>query len=853
MLRLLTHCIHPIFVFDGPNKPAFKRNKRSGRGDGVATSMAKRLIRLFGFRIHDAPGEAEAECALLQQKGIVDAVLSEDVDTIMFGCTRTLRNWTAEGSGSAKTPTHVSMHDTDMIRRAGSGLDREGMVLVALVSGGDYLPEGVPGAGVKLACEAARAGFGASLCRLKRSDTAGLAGWRENLIHELRTNESAFFRTKHKALKVPDDFPSLEVLRYYTHPVVSPASVLERLQSQTWEGSIDVLGLRQFVRETFDWEYRGGAIKFIRVLAPGLLVRKMMDRSQRQEELPEDAESLERQESELVRSITTRRTHSSTDLTPELRISFIPTEIVGYNFEEEPEEEILASRDGLALNSDDESENVVDEGKSGPKKPFNPNDPDLLWISETVAKLGIPVKVGDWEEAQRIKASRKGTKAAKAPKPKAGVTQAGALDKFVKVTKKGSTSSAGLGPTTLAKPVSSARSRSSASPRPANPPKTSRSLPTTAPSSPKPQLPKPQSRGKQPSKSEKTGHPVPQLDSSANPWTMTSSHSATSGVSRRSATVACATEAILISSSPPASPIASSSCVAPARGPLRRAMSPASTARVPVDSVSRAPKRKSAPPSADVHPRGYSPSRGPSPIRDPTARPRKKLARTGSMPVSPDSLETHREGPRERQGRLARARTVAVEHPERLSDGEESDMDLPPLGDFAGRLSGGSNAEKGALLPLAAVVVCLSDGEGSDPDLPPLDNLTGRASGGPDLRPVASSPSPSPSVSVSVSVSVPEAPQAVAATGTGAGAGAGVPRRKDGGPGQKHQGKLGEAFGMRTTKMYVPRQSLPGFFKEVEVSADEAAQWTAAAGSRDKGRSWRRSDISLIDLTGEDS
>lgn len=813
-------------MFDGPNKPAFKRNKRSGRGDGVATSMAKRLIRLFGFRIHDAPGEAEAECALLQQKGLVDAVLSEDVDTIMFGCTRTLRNWTAEGSGSAKTPTHVSLHDTDMIRRGASGLDREGMVLVALVSGGDYLPEGVPGAGVKLACEAARAGFGASLCRLKRSDTAGLAEWREKLIHELRTNESAFFRTKHRALQVPDDFPSLEVLRYYTHPVVSPVSVLERLQRQTWDGSIDVLGLRQFVRETFDWEYRGGAIKFIRVLAPGLLVRKMMDRSQRGEELPEEAESLERQESELVRSITTRRAHSSTDMTPELRVSFIPTDIVGYNFEDEPEEEILASRDGLALNSDDESEVVAEEGKSGPKKPFNPNDPDLLWISETVAKLGIPVKVEDWEEAQRIKASRKGTRAAKAPKPKAGASQAGALDKFVKVTKKGSTSSASLDPATLAKPVSWAESRSPASPHPTDPQKTSCCLPATRLPSPTPQPLKPQSRGKQPSKSKKIAQAVPQLDSSTNPWTMTSSHSTTSEVGRRSANATCATEAIIISSSPPASPIAS------ARGSLSRAASPASNARVPVDSVSRATKRKSAPPSADVPPQGNSPSRDPSPIRDSTVRPRKKLARTGSMPVSPDTAEAHRRSPRRRQGRLARARTAAAECPEHHSDGEDSDMDLPPLGDFAGRLSGGTSAEKSAPPP-AAILVCLSDGGGSDLDLPPLENLTGRASGGAGNRIVSPVPPPRAAGARSSTAEAREAPRAAAI-----------------GAGKKHQSKLGEAFGMRTTKMYVPRQSLPGFFKEVEVSTDEAAQWSAAG--RDKGRSWRRSDISLIDLTGED-
>lgn len=203
------------------------------------------------------------------------------------------------------------------------------------------------------------------------------------------------------------------------------------------------------------------------------------------------------------------------------------------------------------------------------------------------------------------------------------------------------------------------------------------------------------------------------------------------------------------------------------------------------------------------------------------------------MPIGPDCGETHRENPRERQRRLTRARTVAAECPERLPDGEDSDMDLPPLGDFAGRSSGASSAGRGGPPP-AAQVVCFSDGEGSDLDLPPLDNLTGRASGCRGARPIAPSPPMPP-------------PRAAAAA---AGAGTGAPR-KDGGPTKKHQGKLGEAFGMRTTKMYVPRQSLPGFFKEVEVSADEAAQWSA--GRRDKGRSWRRSDISLIDLTGEDA
>ncbi len=101
---------------------------------------------------------------------IVDAVLSEDVDTIMFGCSRTLRNWTAEGRG-AKTPTHVSLYDTAELGQGETGLDREGTVLVAMMSGVTISPAGVPGCGVKVACEAAKGGFGRSLCKI-RSQTS---------------------------------------------------------------------------------------------------------------------------------------------------------------------------------------------------------------------------------------------------------------------------------------------------------------------------------------------------------------------------------------------------------------------------------------------------------------------------------------------------------------------------------------------------------------------------------------------------------------------------------------------------------------------------------------------------------
>lgn len=444
LVRLLSLSIVPVLVFDGPNKPKFKRNKRSrGPGDSVSVAMAKRLVKLFGFHIHDAPGEAEAECALLQQQGVVDAVLSEDVDTIMFGCSLTLRNWSSEGTRTAKTPTHVSVYDAHELRQGETGLDREGMVLVALMSGGDYIPEGVPGCGVKVACEAAKAGFGRRLCRIKRSDQDALRDWKEDLMRELRTNESRFFRTKHKALTIPDEFPSMEVLRYYTHPVVSQTEVVEALKGELpSKKEIDIDGLRAFTAETFDWVYKIGAVKFIRVLAPGLLNQALMDLGNKQLE-HDDPGFRERVEAEVVKSINTRRNHFSTDGTPELRICYIPNDVVGVDLDAE-EDEVTSTygRSGLALNSDDEGAEQIEDAEAGPKKVFDPLQPDLAWVPETVARLGVPLAVEDWEARQRAKLLAKGTRKAPAKKPrkKASGMPTGALDQYVKSMKPSPTS-----------------------------------------------------------------------------------------------------------------------------------------------------------------------------------------------------------------------------------------------------------------------------------------------------------------------------------------------------------------------------------------------------------------------------
>ena len=192
LLKLLSLSIQPLFVFDGPYRPSFKRGvKRAPFTASVDNFLTKHMLKIFGFPYHDAPGEAEAECALLQKQGIVDAVMSEDIDTMMFGSAVCMRNWTSEGARANKTPTHVDIYRAQHTKSV-AGLDSAGMILVALMSGGDYIQAGIPNCGVKTACQAARAGFGEQLCQIAADDDVALRDWKRRLEHEIKTNEVCF-------------------------------------------------------------------------------------------------------------------------------------------------------------------------------------------------------------------------------------------------------------------------------------------------------------------------------------------------------------------------------------------------------------------------------------------------------------------------------------------------------------------------------------------------------------------------------------------------------------------------------------------------------------------------------------
>ncbi|KIO00204.1 hypothetical protein M404DRAFT_153442 [Pisolithus tinctorius Marx 270] len=127
----LAHLYHTpaniLFVFDGLQKPAIKRGKKVVTIPPWLTTYFKDFASAFGFRTHEAAGEAEAELAALNQLGVIDAVWTEDSDALVFGALTVFRRQS------------VLMYSANgLAQESAVALTKGGLLLMALFCGGDY-------------------------------------------------------------------------------------------------------------------------------------------------------------------------------------------------------------------------------------------------------------------------------------------------------------------------------------------------------------------------------------------------------------------------------------------------------------------------------------------------------------------------------------------------------------------------------------------------------------------------------------------------------------------------------------------------------------------------------------------
>jgi Holliday junction resolvase YEN1 len=155
ILRLMKLNIQLIFIFDGPGQP-WKRGGTAGRVDYDKTRLLIQLLDRLKIPHHRAPAEAEAECARLQQLGVVDAVWSDDADSLMFGCTMLIRDHRPKDPKKTEAKEDirlVDVFDTTTIEQQ-FGLTQSGILLFVILAGGDYNTKGLENCGPVAALEA---------------------------------------------------------------------------------------------------------------------------------------------------------------------------------------------------------------------------------------------------------------------------------------------------------------------------------------------------------------------------------------------------------------------------------------------------------------------------------------------------------------------------------------------------------------------------------------------------------------------------------------------------------------------------------------------------------------------------
>jgi len=115
----------------------------------------KELIDALGCPVIQAPSEGEAQAALLVKNRDAYASLSQDADSLLFGCPLVVKNLTLSGrkklpnklSYDSITPELISLKDTlDSL-----DIDQDQLIVLAMLTGTDYNIGGIKGIGPKTA------------------------------------------------------------------------------------------------------------------------------------------------------------------------------------------------------------------------------------------------------------------------------------------------------------------------------------------------------------------------------------------------------------------------------------------------------------------------------------------------------------------------------------------------------------------------------------------------------------------------------------------------------------------------------------------------------------------------------
>lgn len=193
-----------------------------------------------------------------QRLGVVDAVWSEDSDVFLFRGDALLRfHYDKPGK---KDNVMARKHRISSITEKFKLMDWRGVILFAILVGGDYAVKGLPGCGPKIALKAVSKGLGALL----------VDAFKMNKVEMWRQRFREFLDKSGSNIPLPAEFPEPGVLKNYIEPQVSsPETLRSRIQ---WDLPIDQPSLKILITTRFNFSIQ----EYIQWVVRMLLSRRLL-------------------------------------------------------------------------------------------------------------------------------------------------------------------------------------------------------------------------------------------------------------------------------------------------------------------------------------------------------------------------------------------------------------------------------------------------------------------------------------------------------------------------------------------------------------------------------------------------
>ncbi|KAJ6482431.1 PIN domain-like protein [Mycena sanguinolenta] len=276
LVHLLQLPVRIVFAFDGPERAEFKRGTRVLTHGHPLTAPFQELIAHFGYHSHTAPGEADAELGRLAFENLIDIVQTTDSDIFLFGAPRVI--YTPKQKIDGKNVTVYTAENIFITPKV--SLTRGGILLIALLSGGDY-DKGIPGCGIAIAHAIAQGNLGDMLLdKALESPTPTaaflefLVTWREAISLEFSTNASGLLGRRYKAIATAiaetPSFPDIEVIFAYVHPITSWTHYSLPPYYAWGPAKPNLTAIARFCQHRFAWDAVTLANKFSKSLFFGI-------------------------------------------------------------------------------------------------------------------------------------------------------------------------------------------------------------------------------------------------------------------------------------------------------------------------------------------------------------------------------------------------------------------------------------------------------------------------------------------------------------------------------------------------------------------------------------------------------